>query len=104
MSVGLNRASVFYYSNPNRFKASMKSEKILRRVDDIYLIDSAGNILLSETGVSTNEFAFPGEETLDEALKGTPVVISGNLENKTSVMTKLNSLVDTYLYISKNID
>ena len=27
MSVGLNRASNFYYSNPNRFKNIMKSEK-----------------------------------------------------------------------------
>ena len=32
MSVGLNRASGFYYSNPNRFQAIMKSEKILRKV------------------------------------------------------------------------
>ena len=27
MSVGLNRASVFYYSNPNRFKQIIRSEK-----------------------------------------------------------------------------
>ena len=44
MSVGLNRASVFYYSNPNRFKNIMRSEKLLRRIDDVYLIDSLGNI------------------------------------------------------------
>ena len=104
MSVGLNRASNFYYSNPNQFVRVVSAEKILRKIDDIYLIDSAGNILLSETGVSANEFVFPGEETLDEALKGAPVVISENLENKTSAMIKLNSLIDTYLYISRNID
>ena len=46
MSVGLNRSSGFYYSNPNRFKQIMRSEKILRRIDDVYLIDSLGNILL----------------------------------------------------------
>ena len=46
MSVGLNRASGFYYSNQNRFKNIMKSEKILRRIYDVYLIDSLGNILL----------------------------------------------------------
>ena len=33
-----------------------------------------------------------------------PVIIPGNLENKTSVMIKLNSLIDTYLYISRDID
>ena len=33
-----------------------------------------------------------------------PVIIPGNLENKTSVMIKLNSFIDTYLYISRDID
>ena len=46
MSVGLNRASTIIYSNPNRFKNIMRSEKILRRIDDVYLIDSLGNILV----------------------------------------------------------
>ena len=104
MSVGLNRASNFYYSNPKQFLRIVSAEQILRKIDDIYLIDSAGNILLSETGVSTNEFSLPGEEIFDEALKGVPVIIPGVIENKTSAMIKLNSFIDTYLYISRDID
>ena len=104
MSVGLNRASSFYYSNPNRFKQIMRSEKILRRIDDIYLIDSLGNILLSDVRDITEEFIIPADENYDQALEGKPVFISGSLDNKTTVMTKLTSLVDTYLYISRNID
>jgi len=104
MSVGLNRASGFYYSNPNRFKNIIRSEKILRRVDDVYLIDSLGNVLLSDVRDITEEFVIPADEDYDQALEGKPVFISDNLENKTTVMTKLTSLVDTYLYISRNID
>jgi two-component system, NtrC family, nitrogen regulation sensor histidine kinase NtrY len=104
MSVGLNRASNLYYSNPNRFKTVVRSEKILRRIDDVYLIDSLGNILLSDVVDITEEFVIPSDEDYDLVLEGKPVFISNNLENKTSVMTKLNSLVDTYLYISRNID
>ena len=104
MSVGLNRASNFYYSNPKQFLRVVSAEKILRKIDDIYLIDSAGNILLSETGFSSDDFSIPGEETFDEALMGIPVTIPGNIENKTSAMIKLNSFIDTYLYISRNID
>ncbi len=104
MSVGLNRASNFYYSNPSRFKNIIKSEKILRRVDDVYLIDSLGNILISDVREITDEFIVPSEDDFDQVLEGKPVFISDNLENKTSVMIKLNSLVDTYLYISRNID
>ena len=104
MSVGLNRASGFYYSNPNRFKQIVRSEKILRRVDDVYLIDSLGNILLSDVRDITEELVIPADEDYNEALEGKPVFITDNLENKTTVMTKLTSLVDTYLYISRNIE
>ena len=104
MSVGLNRASEFYYSNQNRFKNIMKSEKILRRIDDVYLIDSLGNILLSDVRDVTEEFIIPSDEDYNQVLEGKPVFITGNLNNKTTVMSKLTSLVDTYLYISRNID
>ena len=104
MSVGLNRASGFYYSNPNRFKQIMISEKFLRRIDDVYLIDSVGNILLSDVRDITEEFVGPAEEVYNQALEGKPVFVEDSFENKTTVMMKLTSLVDTYLYISRNID
>ena len=104
MSVGLNRASSDFYSNPNRFRNVMRAEKLLRRVDDVYLIDSLGNILISDVRDISEEFIIPSDEDYDQVLEGRPVFITNNLENKTSVMTKLTSLVDTYLYISRNID
>ncbi len=104
MSVGLNRVSGLYYSNPNKYKNIIKSEKILRRVDDVYLIDSLGNVLISDVRDITEEFIVPSDEDYDQVLEGKAVFISDNLNNKTTVMTKLNSLVDTYLYISRNID
>ncbi|MDC1092931.1 ATP-binding protein [Pelagibacteraceae bacterium] len=104
MSVGLNRASGFYYSNMNRFTNIMRSEKILRRVDDVYLIDSLGNVLLSDVRDISEDFTIPSDENFDQVLEGKPVFITDSLKNKTTVMIKLNSLVDTYLYISRNID
>ena len=104
MSVGLNRASADYYSNINRFKKIVRAEKLLRKIDDIYLVDSLGNILLSDVRDISEEFMIPSDEDFDQALEGKTVFISNNLENKTTVMIKLTSLVDTYLYISRNID
>ena len=104
MSVGINRVSNLYYSNQNRFKNIVRAEKILRRVDDIYLIDSSGNIMFSDIKESESEFIIPTESNFNLALQGSPVVISNDPENKTSVMIKLNSLIDTYLYISRNIE
>ena len=104
MSVGLNRSSNLYYTNQNRFKEIMKAEKFLRRIDDVYLIDSLGNIILSNVNNINNEFVVPTDQDFDLAIEGKTVFISNDLENKTSVMLKLTSLVDTYLYISRNID
>jgi len=103
MSVGLNRASALFYSAPDRFKNVARSEKLLRRVDDILLIDSSSNIIFSD---ATNSLSFtkPTEEEFNKALEGIPVLITNNIENKTSAMIKLNSLIDTYLFISRNVD
>ena len=48
MSTGLNRASNLFYSNPRSFNRIIRAEKLLRKIDDVYLIDSAGNILISD--------------------------------------------------------
>jgi two-component system nitrogen regulation sensor histidine kinase NtrY len=103
MSVGLNRAANLFYSSPDVFKNIARSEKLLRRVDDIFLLDSSANILFSDTDGDI-DFIKPSEDEFSQALEGVPVLISNTVENKTSVMIKLNSLIDTYLFISRNVD
>ena len=103
MSVGLNRASTLFYSSPDRFKDIARSERLLRRVDDIFLIDSSSNIIFYVADNITN-FIKPSDLEITKALEGVPVLITNNIENKTSAMIKLNSLIDTYLFISRNVD
>ena len=103
MSVGLNRASALFYSFPDRFQNIVRSEKLLRRVDDIFLIDSTANIIFYDSD-NINNFVKPSDEELNQAIEGLPVLITENIESKTSAMIKLNSLIDTYLFISRNID
>ena len=104
MSVGLNRASALFYSFPEKFKNIARSEKLLRRIDDIFLIDSSANIIFYDAENIEN-FIKPSEEEINKALEvGVPVLITNNVESKTSAMIKLNSLIDTYLFISRNVD
>ncbi len=103
MSVGLNRASNLFYSSPEGFKNIARSEKLLRRVDDIFLIDSSANIIFSDTDDNKN-FIKPSDEEINNAIEGFPVLISNNIQDKTSAMIKLNNLIDTYLLISRNVD
>ena len=104
MSVGINRVSNLFYSDQNRFKNIVRSERLLRRIDDVYLVDSSGNIMFSETKEIGIDFFPPTEEEFGKALEGLPVIISSSTGEKTSVMIKLTSLIDTYLYISRDIE
>ena len=54
----------------------------MRRVDDVFLIDSSGNILISDSINYEEKFVIPSEENFNEALDGKIVFVSNNLENK----------------------
>ena len=103
VAVDLNRYSQVLFSNTNRFQQIVRSQKLLRRLDEIFLIDSTGSILLSDTNNLHDEFSTPSEEEFDLALQGKPVPIIGLGDNKASVMIKLDNFIDTYLYISRNV-
>ena len=100
----LSRYSGVFFSNPNRFSQIVRTQKELRKVDEIYLIDSSGNILVANTNNPEDEFITPSEEEFSKALEGKAVSIDRSIEKKTAVMIKINNFIDTYLFVSKNIE
>ena len=70
VAVDLNRNSQFLFSNTTRFQQIVRSQKLLRRLDEIYLIDSTGTIILSDTNNLHDEFPIPSEEDFNLALEG----------------------------------
>jgi two-component system nitrogen regulation sensor histidine kinase NtrY len=100
----LSRYSGVFFSNPNRFSQIVRTQKELRKVDEIYLIDSSGSILVANTNNPEDEFITPSEREFNEALEGKAVSIDRSMEKKTAVMIKLNNFIDTYLFVSKNIE
>jgi two-component system nitrogen regulation sensor histidine kinase NtrY len=100
----LSRYSGVFFSNPNRFSQIVKTQKELRKIDEIYLIDSSGSILIANTNNPEDEFTTPSEEEFSKALEGKAVSIYRSIEKKTAVMIKLNNFIDTYLFVSKNIE
>ena len=103
VGIDLNRFSGILFSNPKRVQNSIRTQKNLRRLDEIYLIDSAGTILLGETNNPDDQLLLPTEDEFDTALGGKPVAINVGSDNKTAFMLKLNNFIDTYLYVSRNI-
>ena len=100
----LNKNVNMFYDNPNRFKNFLVNQKLIRDVDEIHLIDSAGN-LISSTLSDYNSFIQPNEEALEMVFADQkPLKIINAYENKSSAILKLDNYIDTYLYVVKFID
>ena len=104
MAIDLNRQSSMYYDNPKVFLQSLTSQRLLRRLDEVYLLDSVGNIIMSNIADPSSEFIIPLEEAFTESLEGKPVRIVDPVTNRTSALVKLGNFIDTYLYIVKFLD
>ncbi len=100
----LNKNVNLFYDNPKRFKNFLINQKLIRDVDEIHLIDSAGN-LISSTLNDYSSFIQPNEEALEMVFTNErPLKIINAYENKSSAILKLENYIDTYLYVVKFID
>ena len=100
----LNRNINVFYDNPEKFKNILKTQKLIRNVDEIHLIDSLGNLIIS-TIDDYNNFEIPDERALEMVIaQEKPLKIINAFENKSASILKLNNYIDTYLYVVKFLD
>jgi len=104
MVLDVNNQSNLYYENPKQFLNLISSQRLLRRLDEVYLLDSAGNIIMSNIIDESKDFVPPPEEAFIISLDGKPARIIDPNTNRTSALVKLNNFIDTYLYIVKFMD
>ncbi len=104
IALDLNKNVNIFYDNPTRFKNLLITQKFVRDVDEIHLIDSSGNLLLS-TITNNKEFIPPNEKALEMVFNDErPLKIINAPENKTAAIQKLSSHIDTYVYVVKFLD
>jgi len=104
MFLDINNKSTLYYENPKRFLNLLTSQRLIRRLDEVHLIDSSANIIMSNIINPNISFVPPTEEAFDISLNGKPVRISDQSTNRTSALIKLSNFIDTYLYIVRFMD
>ena len=104
MVLDINNKSSLFYDNPKMFLNVLMSQRLLRRLDEVHLIDSSGNIIMSNIVDASIDFVPPSEEAFVSSLTGKPVRITDSLTNRTSALIKLDNFIDTYLYIVKFMD
>ena len=104
MVLDVNNKSGLFYDNPGRFQNVLASQRLLRRLDEVHLLDGVGNVIMSNIVDTSVNFIPPPEEAFDRSLEGKPVRITDPISNRTSALVKLDNFIDTYLYIVKFMD
>ncbi len=104
MLIDVNNKSSMYYENPERFAKVLSSQRLLRRLDEVHLLDSSANIIMSNVVDVSMNFVPPPEEAFARSLNGRPIRIIDSRTNRTSALVKLDNFIDTYLYIVKFMD
>ena len=100
----INNKSGMYYDNPKNFLNQLSAQRLLRKLDEIHILDGTGQIIMSNIIDDSIKFISPPEEAFTKALTGKPVRITDPVMNRTSALVKLNNFIDTYLYIVKFMD
>ena len=98
----LNKYSKFMKSNPDRFQSLLNTQRVVRDIDQLHLIDNKGNLIQSASNS-------PYSKIEDRAIKMVlnderPLKIINTFENKSAAVIKLTNYENTYLYVVKFID
>ena len=98
----LNKSSKLYYSNPDRFQLIMNTQKYLRDIDQLHLIDSRGELIRSAVGSKYKKI----EDKAMMMVKSDdrPVKIINAFENKSAAVIRLSNFNNTFLYVLKFFD
>jgi len=104
MLLDINNQSGMFYENPERFEKGLAAQRLLRKLDEVHLLDSSANIIMSNVVDASMNFVPPPEEAFTRSLNGKPIRIIDSRTNRTSALVKLNNFIDTYLYIVKFMD
>ncbi len=104
INIDVNTKASLFYENPKGFARMLASQRLLRRLDEVHLLDSSGNFIMSSVIDSNLVFIPPPDEAFERSLNGKPIRIVDPKTNRTSALVKLNNFIDTYLYIVKFMD
>ena len=100
----LNKSVSLYNENKQRFENYLNSQKIVRKLDAIFLIDNNGKLLMS-TDKKKVRYIPPSSEQLKMVLNDErPLKILNAYENTSAALMKLANFDNTYIYIIKYLD
>jgi len=99
-----NKSKKFLNDNSKEYKRFLETQKLIRRVDEIHIIDINKELLFST--LENNQYYIP---PVDKALNlvlddDRPLKIINAYENKTSAIMRLQNFENRFLYVVKYLD
>lgn len=104
MSSDLNRNFNLYSENKTVFQNYFDQQSRIRKIDESYLIDNEGKILLLTSFTNKNNFVAPIKTFIEMAQNGQTVLISDANRNQTNALTKIISNQNIFLYTIRYVD
>ena len=100
----LNKSINFLKTNRNQFKSFLNTQKLIRDMDEVHIIDSNGNLYLS-TLKDVDKYIQPLTEALEMVSNDKrPLKIINAYKNQSASIIQLENFEGKYLYIVKYLD
>ena len=98
----LNKYYNVYKNDLNRFKSFLNTQNLIRDIDQLYLINSAGELIIA----ANNSKYIKIEDRAIEMVRSDdrPLKIINALENRSAAVIRLQNFDDTFLYVVKSLD
>ena len=100
----LNKNVSIFNENKQRFENYLNSQKLVRKLDAIFLIDNSGKLLMS-TDRNQIQYIPPSTEQLKMVLNDErPLKILNAYKNTSAALMRLANYDNTFIYIIKYLD
>ena len=98
----LNKYHNVYKTDPTRFKSFLGAQNLIRDIDQLYLINSAGELIIS---ANDSEYIKIEEQAIQMVRSDDrPLKIINAPENRSAAVIRLQNFDDTFLYVVKSLD
>ena len=100
----LNKSINFLNTNINQFKSFLNTQKLIRGMDEVHIIEADGSLYLT-TLEDASRYRPPLPDALEMVLNDKrPLKIINAYKNQSASLIKLENLDGKYLYITKYLD
>ena len=98
----LNKYHNIYKTDPVRFKSFLNTQNLIRDIDQLYLINSTGELIIS---ANDSEYVKIEDQAISMVRSDDrPLKIINAPENRSAAVIRLQNYEDTYLYVVKKLD